>query len=68
MAGINWLRWQDDFLTKAVREVMHDQKCASHRGFMVGGISFDVNDPPHAREVKHKCDCRLSGALARIGE
>lgn len=43
--------------------------CASRRpGYMVGGISFDVNEPPKAREVKHAGDCPRCVALREIEE
>ena len=45
------------------------KSCASRRpGYMVGGISFDVNEPPKAREVKHAGDCPRCVALREIEE
>jgi len=55
---------------KATVEGMECNKsCASRRpGYMVGGISFDVNEPPKAREVKHAGDCPRCVALREIEE
>lgn len=55
---------------KATVEGMECAKvCASRRpGYMVGGISFDVNEPPKVREVKHAGDCPRCVALREIEE
>lgn len=52
-----------------VREIAEGMVCApdcdSRRpGHMVGGISFDVNSPPRAHEVKRKCNCPRGKLLA----
>ena len=54
---------------EAVERMECAKGCASRRpGYMVGGISFDVNEPPKAREVKHAGDCPRCVALREIEE
>lgn len=47
-----------------------DPECARLRagGYIVGGISFDVNTPPNAHEVKHECSCAHGRMMAAIEE
>ena len=53
-------------LREVVEKAPHNNDCASLKpGFMVGGVSFDVNVRPDAHEVKHECDCWKRDALGR---
>jgi len=54
-------------LVELARALPHDYTCATRLpGIMVGGISFDVNQPPYAHEVKHECDCPRGELLAML--
>jgi hypothetical protein len=60
---------RDRTLAELVRALPHDYICATrHAGYMAGGISFDVNQPPYAHEVKHECNCPRGELLAMLGE
>lgn len=71
--NIDWLYQSNRALERVLEEIRaarkfimeqgHSLTCASRRHHMVGGISFDVNDPPKARKVYGECDCGYNEAM-----
>mgnify|MGYP003631956124 CR=1 FL=1 len=50
---------------KIIEDAPHDEGCASHQHYMIGGIG-DVNRPPDNHSVNYPCDCFKSIALNEV--